>query len=74
MKIVNNYGHFMMCALLDVAQVVVLRPPVCCNLTSVKPNLRECSESVTSILKLNRDTVCYWLLSCLHDMKSAVQN
>lgn len=73
-KIVDHYGHFLMHALLDVAQAVVLRPPLCCSLTSVKPNLGQCSESVTSILKLNRDTRCYWLLSCLHDMKSTVKN
>lgn len=73
-KIVDHYGHFLMRALLDVAQAVVLRPPLCCSLTSVKPNLGQCSESVTSILKLNRDTRCYWLLSCLHDMKSTVKN
>lgn len=57
-KIVENCGHFMICALLDVAQVLVLRPPVYCNLTTVKQNLGQCSESVISILKLNRDTGC----------------
>lgn len=72
-KKIVNYGHFMIIALLDAAQVVVLRPPVCWNLTTVKPNLGQLSESVTSILKINRDTGCYWLLSCLDDIKSTVQ-
>lgn len=73
-QIVDNYGHFMMYTLLDVAQAADLRSPVWCNLTGVKANLGQCSESVVSILKLNRDTGCYWLLSCLHDMKTTVHN
>jgi len=61
-------------ALLDVAQAADLRLPVWCNLTGVKANLEQRSESVVSILKLNRDMGCYWLLSCLHNMKTTVNN
>lgn len=73
-QIVDNYGHFMMYALLDVVQAADLRLPVWCNLTGVKANLGQHSESVVSILKLNGDTGCYWLLSCIHDMKTTVHN
>lgn len=76
-QIVGNYRHFMMYALLDIldiAQTAELRLPVQCNFTGVKANLGQGSESVVSILKLNRDTGYYWLLFCLHDMKSTIRN
>lgn len=72
--IVDNYGHFMMYVLLDVAQAADLRSPVWCNLTGVKANLGQPSEIMVSILKLNRDTGYYWWLSCLHDMRTTVHN
>lgn len=72
--IVDNYRHFMTYALLDVAWAVELRSPMQCNLTGVKANLGQGTESTVSILKLNRDTGCYWLLFCLHDMSRTVHN
>lgn len=48
-QIVDNYGHFMMYTLLDVAQAADLRSYMWCNLTGVKANLGQRSESVVSI-------------------------
>lgn len=73
-RIVDNYKHFMMYLLLDIAQTAELRLPVQCNFTGVKANLGQGSESMVSILKLNREMGCYWLLFCLHDMKRTIHN
>lgn len=57
-SLLDNYRHFVTYALFDVAWAVELRSPMQCNLTGVKANLGQGTESALSILKLNRDTGC----------------